>query len=217
MIDRARQDYEASGRAPEIAATLGGTLAQYALETRDPQALAELRRLVDEARVSGANLRYAIGLLSATAGDLARTRQEITALNDRTATARIMRAELEAVVAAAEGDKARAITLLATASAQDLAQVYTHFGPPSPYKPPHELHGEMLLAAGRPADALKAFQEGMRIYRRRTDLLLGATRAAAAAKQAQAAGRYATELREIWRDADRGLAALDEIRRTTQQ
>ncbi len=217
MIDRARRDYEASGHAPEIAATLAGTLAQYVVETRDPQSLDALRKLVDEAQVPGPNLRFALALASAARGDLARARQEIGALDGRTATARIMRNELEAVIAAADGQRDKALVLLADAAALDLAQIYTHFGPPSPYKPPHELHGEMLLAAGKPAVALKAFQDGMRIYRRRTALLLGASRAAAAANQPAAALKYAAELREIWRDADSDVPALAEIRRTTQQ
>jgi hypothetical protein len=99
----------------------------------------------------------------------------------------------------------------------DLAQIYTHFGPPSPYKPPHEMYGEMLMAAGKPAEALEAFQDGMRIYRRRTALLLGGARAAAAANQPALARTYMTELREIWRDADGDVPALGEVRRTTQQ
>ena len=79
------------------------------------------------------------------------------------------------------------------------------------------MYGESLLAAGRPAEALTAFQEGMRIYRRRTGLLLGASRAAAAANQPALALKYAAELREIWRDADGEVPALAEVRRSTAQ
>src|SRR5262245_32282423 len=39
LVDRARKDYEASGRAPEIAATLAGMIAQYVVETRDAKTL----------------------------------------------------------------------------------------------------------------------------------------------------------------------------------
>ena len=217
MIDRARKDYETSGHAPEIASTLGSTIAQYIVESRDPQQIAALRQLVDEARMPAAHLRYALALVSAAAGDVARAVQEAAALDTRTASARIMRAELEAAVATAGGDHARAIELLKGAAADDFAQIYTHFGPPSPYKPPHEMYGESLLAAGRPAEALTAFQEGMRIYRRRTGLLLGASRAAAAANQPALALKYAAELREIWRDADGEVPALAEVRRSTGQ
>ena len=217
MIDRARKDYETSGHAPEIASTLAGTIAQYVVETRDAQQIAVLRQLVDEARVPGANLRYALALASAAVGDVARARQEATALDTRTVSARIMRAELEAAVAIGGGERERAIELLKGAAAADLAQIYTHFGPPSPYKPPHEMYGESLLAAGRPAEALTAFQEGMRIYRRRTGLLLGASRAAAAAVQPALAQKYAVELGEIWRDADGEVPALAEVRRSTGQ
>lgn len=217
MIDRARKDYEASGHAPEIASTLAATIAQYVVETRDAQHIAALRQLVDEASVPGAHLRYALALVSAAAGDATLARKEAAALDGRTASTRIMRAELEAAVATAQGERERAIELLKGAAAADLAQIYTHFGPPVPYKPPHELYGESLHAAGRPAEALAAFQEGMRIYRRRTGLLLGASRAAAAANQPMLARKYSAALREIWRDADGDVPALAEIRRSTGQ
>ena len=217
MIDRARKDYEASGHAPEIASTLAGTLAQYIVETHDGERVAALRQLVDEARVPGANLRYALALASASSGDPTRARQEAAALDARTTSARIMRAELEALVATAAGERDKALELLKGAAASDVAQIYTHFGPPVPYKPPHEMYGELLLSAARPADALKVFQEGMRIYRRRTGLLLGASRAAAAANQPALAQKYAGELREIWREADGEVAGLAEVRRSNGQ
>src|SRR5262249_50515557 len=111
MIDRARRDYAASGHAPEIASTLASNLAQYVTETRDAKALAELRQLVDEARVPGANLRFAIGLASVASGDVARARQELVSLDGRTTGGRIMRAELEAAIASVSGDRATALTL----------------------------------------------------------------------------------------------------------
>ena len=135
----------------------------------------------------GANLRYALALASAAVGDVTRARQEAAALDTRTASTRIMRAELEAAVATAGGERERAIELLKGA------------------------------AAAKPAEALRAFQEGMRIYRQRTGLLLGASRAAAAVNQPTLAQQYAVELREIWRDADGEVPALAEVRRSTGQ
>ena len=84
----------------------------------------------------------------------------------------------------------------------DPAQVYVHFGPPGPYKPAAEMYGEALLAANRPAEALTAFRESLRIYRRRTASLLGALRSAEALKDAAAATAFTTTLREIWKAAD---------------
>lgn len=214
-IERARQDYEASGHAPEMAATLSGVLAQYIVETRAADQLAALRQLVDQNRASGANTRYALALVDAANGDVSRARQEVAVPDARTTTTRIMRAELEAAIAAAAGDRDRALQLLKDAAAADLAQIYTHFGPPSPYKPPHEMYGEFLLSAGRAADALKAFQEGMRIYRRRTALLIGAARAATAANQPALAQTYAATLRDIWREADSDVSAITEFLRST--
>jgi cytochrome c-type biogenesis protein CcmH/NrfG len=35
------------------------------------------------------------------------------------------------------------------------------FGPPTVVKPSHELLGELLLAAGRPADAARSFEQAL--------------------------------------------------------
>lgn len=85
-------------------------------------------------------------------------------------------------------------------------RVYTHFGPPAPTKPATELYGEMLLAAGRPAEALEAFESSLWIFSRRPASVLGAARAAEAAGRPELARTYAEELRELWSDADAGVA-----------
>ena len=211
IVERARADYAASGRSPEIANTLAAVTAQYIVETGDAEQFAALKQLVDHDRVGGASVEYAIGLTSAGTGDLARARQALAALDGRTTSAKIMRAGVAAAVAAAEKDHRKAIALLAEAAAMDTAQTFTHFGPPSPYKPVHELYGETLLAASEPGQALKAFQEALRIHRGRTRSLLGASRAAAAAGDPALAARYTAQLREIWREADRDLPALREL------
>jgi tetratricopeptide (TPR) repeat protein len=216
IIDRARADFQASNQAPEIANTLAGTIAQYLVETHDREQLAALRDLTDSGAGRGANVHYAIGLVSAKTGDLARAKSSLAALRGTSADMSIMQSQVAALIAAAEGDERKALTLMTVAAAQETAQIYSYFGPPGPYKPAHELLGELLLAANRPADALKAFQESLRIFRRRTASLLGASRAAAAAGDAALAQDYAARLLDIWRDADRSLPTLEELRRTTQ-
>ena len=119
----------------------------------------------------------------------------IPALGTQTAATGLMRAQLQALIEAAGKNDARALALLRDAAAADLDQILTHFGPPVPFKPPHELYGEMLLVAKRPAEALTAFQEGLRIYRGRTTTLVGASRAAADVGIAALAKKYAMVLR----------------------
>ena len=216
IIDRVRQDYEASGKAPEIASTLTGTMAQYIVETSDRDQLAALRQLVDSTNVRTPSIHYAIGLVSARLGDIAVTKQSLAAIGGQNAASGLMRAELQALTEAAGKNDARALELLRTAAAADLDQIFTHFGPPVPFKPPHELYGEMLLAAKRPAEALTAFQEGLRIYRGRTTLLAGASRAAAVVGNAALAKKYAVELRKTWADADTAMPALVDITQLTQ-
>ncbi len=178
IIDLARRDYEASGKAPEIASTLAGTTAQYLVETGDPAALKSLEDLVVGDGLKSPAAHYAIGLAAARGGDLARTRRALAALGEvEGPEATIMRNELAALVAVGERNVPKALALLKDASAINEAQIYTHFGPPSPYKPPHELWGEVLLEAKKPADALKAFEAGLRIHRGRTGLVKGADKA----------------------------------------
>jgi tetratricopeptide (TPR) repeat protein len=176
IIDRARSDFHASGQAEEIASTLGNLLAQYVVHTGDRERLNELRELAGSGAAASANVHYAIGLVSARHGDLAQAKASLSRLSGTTTNARIMRAEVEALMAMAEGNQAKALALMADATAADTAQIYTHFGPPGPYKPAAELYGELLLAANRPAEALKAFQESLRIYRGRSASLLGLQR-----------------------------------------
>ena len=216
IIARVRADYDASGKAPEIASTLAGTLSQYVVETNDARQLAALEALADADHIRSANVQYAIAIASLRAANMARAKQALPALAGRAATAAIMQREIAALIAQAEGDQTKALALLKEAAAIDMAQVYTHFGPPSPYKPPHELYGELLLDAGRPADALKAFQESLRIYRGRTASLLGGARAARAAGNNALADRLTAQLRDIWREADSTFPGLNELRRITQ-
>jgi tetratricopeptide (TPR) repeat protein len=215
LIARARADYEASGRAEEIASTLAGLLSQYVVETNHLEQLAALKALAAETTPS-ANVQYAIALAAVRARDIAAAKRALPSLEERAVNTRIMHREIAALVASAEGDAVTALSLLKDAAADDLAQIYTHFGPASPYKPPHELYGEVLLEAGRHAEALQAFTESLRIYRGRTATLLGGVRAARATGNAALADRWANQLRDIWREADSDLPGLAALRRPTQ-
>src|SRR5437867_11480593 len=63
------------------------------------------------------------------------------------------------------------------------------FGPPPDVKPAHELFGEMLLEAGRAAEAQREFARALALAPKRALSLLGLGRAAAAAGGRRAGGQ----------------------------
>jgi tetratricopeptide (TPR) repeat protein len=211
VIDRVRNDYVASGSAPEIASTLANTLAQFVVETGDQDALRELRQIAAQSNAPAPAVTYAIALASATLGDLSPAHQELARLNAKVPAAMLMRDELQALVDSALGNDTGALRALERAAKTDWAQVYTHFGPPVPFKPPHELYGEALLKLRRATDALSVFQQELQIYRGRTAALAGAARAAAAAGDAHLAASYARQVKANLADADRSLTAFDDV------
>jgi tetratricopeptide (TPR) repeat protein len=70
--------------------------------------------------------------------------------------ARMMGDELEAAILVNRGQAAEAWPLLERAGRAEDGTSF-EFGPPVPVKPVHELYGELLLSAGRKADAAKQF------------------------------------------------------------
>ena len=82
---------------------------------------------------------------------------------------------------------------------------------PGPTIPASELLGDLLLAQGRPRDALAAYHRSLKLYPRRFNSLLGAARAArGAADSAEAYARY----QELLQSAGTGSrrAVLEEAR-----
>ena len=85
-------------------------------------------------------------------------------------------------------------------------------GPPSLIKPTHELFGEILLRAGKPAEAAEQFKTALLRQPNRARSLLGAARAAAqTGNQSGALTAYAA-LIEQWKQADDSLVELREAR-----
>lgn len=85
-------------------------------------------------------------------------------------------------------------------------------GPPAAYKPPHELYGEVLLQAGRPAEAAAQFNKNLLLHPNRALSLLGRARAEAALGDKAAALSSYGRLLEIWQQADEDLPELREAR-----
>ena len=83
------------------------------------------------------------------------------------------------------------------------------FGPPLPVKPPHELAGELLMAMGRPKEALAEYDAALKLAPRRAQSLLGRVQALQALGDEAGTVRARAALAEVWHaaDADLPLAA----------
>jgi len=119
--------------------------------------------------------------------------------------------EVAAVAAATKQDYAHAIDLMKQATALEEAMPPPS-GPPGLVKPSHELFGELLLKAGKPAEAAEQFKAAMLRQPNRARSLLGAARAAAALGDREGAKSAYAKLVEQWKLADPDLAELREAR-----
>ena len=111
---------------------------------------------------------------------------------------RVMHKELAALIAQAKGQSVQAIALL-----KEAAELEESMRPPNgaadPIKPSHELLGEVLLQAGKPKDAVEAFETSLLRMPNRARSLMGAVKAhAAAGNKEKAAERLAT-LNSFWK------------------
>lgn len=137
--------------------------------------------------------------------------KEVNEDASRSPMSRIGELEIAALNASMKKDHARAIELMKKATAIE-EQSSAPYGPPNLIKPSHELFGEILLRAGKPAEAAEQFKLALLRQPNRARSLLGAARAAAQnGNQAGALSAYAT-LIEQWKQADDGLLELREAR-----
>ena len=97
------------------------------------------------------------------------------------------------------------------AAAQRYDSMAFDFGPPVPFKPPHELLGEQLLRAGKPAQAIIAFEAALKTAPNRSLSLLGLARAQAAAHDAAAAATY-RKLLANWHAADADVPDMAQVK-----
>ncbi|HKG47443.1 MAG TPA: tetratricopeptide repeat protein [Pyrinomonadaceae bacterium] len=120
------------------------------------------------------------GLAAAMSGSPA-TEQSIAGLQAartgrNSTTSEIFELEIAALSASMKKDHAQAIELMkkATSLEESMSPAY---GPPGLIKPSHELFGEILLRAGKPAEAAEQFKVALQRQPNRARSLLGATRA----------------------------------------
>ncbi|HJP90620.1 MAG TPA: hypothetical protein VJ875_01610 [Pyrinomonadaceae bacterium] len=126
-------------------------------------------------------------------------------------TSTIRGLEVAALSASMKNDHAKAIQLMKQATTLE-EQGAAPSGPPPLIKPTHELFGEILLRAAKPAEAAEQFKIALQRQPNRARSLLGAARAAAqSGNQSAALSAYAT-LIDQWKQADAGLPELREAR-----
>ena len=129
----------------------------------------------------------------------------------RAAQVEVMEDEVTAMARAANGKFDQAIELMKKATARE-EELSPPSGPPDLIKPSHELFGEILLRAGRPAEAAQQFRTALLRQPNRARALLGAARAAARAGDRAAAEMAYAALLDVWKNADTQLAELREAR-----
>jgi tetratricopeptide (TPR) repeat protein len=122
----------------------------------------------------------------------------------------VMAQQLEAAILFSEGRREEALVLARQAAVVE-AGLSFEFGPPVPVKPVNEQVGEMLMDLRRPREAMEAFELALKRTPRRALSLLGLARAATAAKDVATADRAYSDLRDIWKNADKTLPELKEI------
>ena len=101
----------------------------------------------------------------------------IAGLQETRASGEIFALEIAALKASMNKDHGRAIELMKQATALEEA-MSPPSGPPGLIKPSHELFGEILLRAGKPAEAAEMFKVALQRQPNRARSLLGAARAA---------------------------------------
>ncbi len=127
----------------------------------------------------------------------------------RSTVLEIRELEISALSASMKKDHAKAIELMKKATALE-EQMSAPSGPPSLIKPTHELFGEILLRAGKPAEAAEQFNVALLRQPNRARSLLGVARAAAQTGNQAAALTAYSKLIEQWKQADNGLTELRE-------
>jgi hypothetical protein len=128
------------------------------------------------------------------AADLGKLREQVAATNAYGARGvAIQEKEVAALAKLARGDRDAALALAKEAADIELT-LAAPSGPPEPMKPAFELYGELLLAANRPADAVRAFEQALLRTPQRTPSLAGLGAAAAAAGETALARRTYAEL-----------------------
>jgi hypothetical protein len=113
----------------------------------------------------------------------------------------IMRREVAAWIARAEGKNDEALTLMRSAAELE-ASTDKHNVTPGPILPARELLGDLLLELNQPAQALPEYEASLHDAPNRFDSLYGAARSAELSEQREKARTYYAKLVEVSKTAD---------------
>jgi len=193
---------------------LMSTQARYALERR---AWNEAAQIVprqptdlnwDRFTWPEAIARFARGLGAAHLGRINDAKAESERLNELEAITaktgeelfarniRVLRLELDSWIVHLEGQEEASISLMSQAAELE-ESTPKHPVTPGPTLPAAELFGDLLMEQKRAAGALAAYQHSLKLYPRRFNSLLGASRAAKALGNAELESTYRRELSEL--------------------
>ncbi len=193
---------------------LASTQSRYALERRDWKAATAITPREpanldwDRFAWPEAITRFARGLGAVHTGKTEEAKAEVArlqALEGKMSAAgeelfmrniRVLRLELSGWIAHADGDNEGGVAKLREAVELE-GSTPKHAVTPGPTLPAAEQLGDLLLELNQPAEALAAYRRSLALYPRRFNSLLGAARAARAAKDKAAALGFYKELLEV--------------------
>ena len=164
---------------------------------------------------------FALGLGAAMTGHSARARAVLETMlrlsrsdpdEGRRVLEVIMERQLTAALEMAEGRTAAALAAADDAAAREDA-LPRPVGRPRPVKPSHELWGELLLRAGRPADAVAAFERSLWRATNRSRSVLGLARAARRRGDVATARTHYAKFLQNWATGDTGRPEFEEASR----
>lgn len=201
--------------APGVAGGFPATAipARYALERGQWAAAAAIPVHPTQQPYMEAMIHFARALGSARSGNATAAQAEVTALTELrekevalkdaywTTQVEIQRQGAEAWTQWAQGQRDAALkTMAAAAALEDTTEKSAVT--PGPLAPAHELLGDMLMEAKRPADALKEYEAGLTKEPNRFRSVYGAARAAELAGNTAKARTYYAQLLKICEKGD---------------
>ena len=215
--DRVKSDYIASGFAAAIEVPFSDVHARWVLDLEQWQEAESLAALARKYSINDPGVWLAVGIAAVHMDNLDLAAEAIERLdglsNNPSAQSTISARQVEGLLHLAQGHTELALGILKNAVEVNWEQPGLLIGsPPRPLKPVLEVYGEALLEAGQAEQALASFQRGLTRYRERTNLLLGAARAAEQLNRKDLSESYYHQLGESWSDAEDGHSFVEEVR-----
>ena len=219
---RVKADFIASGQAGALAGPLADVHARHVVDLELWDEAVSLADLAHRYELKDTGLWLAIGVAAVRSGDLELAREFLSKLRDvatrPVGQGAIAALEVEGLILFAEGQTQRALETLENAIETNrllnIQNPVNRIGSPTrPLKPTRELYAEVLLASGDAEQALEQFELGLTTLRGRTNLLLGAARAAIALGRTELPADYYAKLRGSWTNADANHPLMQETHR----